>query len=433
MKTNHMNTKLALAAFSLLAAPALAQDGHDHSTDHAEAPATAPEAAPEAQPVLTATSEEMLIPSVTIDTEASNEVRIARTHTGLVLLPALINGQELGWWMLDTGTEHNVIDVRAAREAGLAEAGTVVTKDFNGIEQSSPVFSGFSLKTGNITIDQPRVVAVDMIPLASSVGQPVIGIIGASTLSQIVLELDYLTPLAKIIDPATFEGDDLEWTPVALENYCPQIDATFMGQPGTFIINTGLSTAVNFGRDAVRDSNLTQGRETKDWKSVWVGGRKEVQLGFIDNFEFLGQTYNSMPALFEDPDGFEGVFPSQTGMMGSLFLRHYVSTFDLGQGRIAFTPVERAMPAGDMMLVDMIGTYRDRATGGSMVLTWDGETVSAILGAGQPELEIKVLADRSFYFPAAWIKGRFTMREGQIIGVQLTLPDGRTLKARKID
>lgn len=429
MKTNPMNTKLALAAFSLLAAPALAQDGHDHSTDHAEAPATAPEA----QPVLTATSEEMLIPSVTIDAEASNEIRIARTHTGLVLLPALINGQDLGWWMLDTGSEQNVIDIRAAREAGLVESGTVVTKDFNGIEQSSPVFSGFSLQSGNITIDQPRVVAVDMIPIASSVGQPVIGIIGASSLSQVVLELDYLTPMAKVMDPATFQGDELEWTPVGLEGFCPQIDAVFMGEAGSFIINTGLSTAINFGRDVVREKQLTEGRDTKDWKSIWVGGRKEVQLGFVDEFEFLGQNYNGMPALFEDPDGYEGVFPNQTGMIGSLFLRHYVSTFDLGQGRIAFTPVERAKPAGDMMLVDMIGTYRDRATGGSMVLTWDGETVSAILGAGQPELEVKVLADRSFYFPAAWIKGRFMMREGQIIGVQLTLPDGRTLKARKID
>jgi len=422
-----MNITLPIVALALLAAPALAQDASHEGHDHDPAPAAAPAAA------LEPTTEEMLIPAVTIDAEASNEVRIARTHTGLVLFPALINGQELGWWMLDTGTNHNVIDVRAAREAGLVEAGAVVTKDFNGIEQSSPVFSGFSLSTGNITIDQPRVVAVDMIPIASSVGQPVIGIIGASTLSQIVLELDYLTPLANIHDPATFDPEPLEWTPVALEGFCPVIDASFTGVPGSFVINTGLSTAINFSRDAVRDNHLVDGRETKDWKSVWVGGRKEVQLGFIEEFELLGQTYSSMPALFEDPEGYEGVFPNQTGMIGSLFLRHYVSTLDLGQGRIAFTPVDRAAPAGDLLLVDMIGTYRDRATGGSMVLTWDGEFVTAVLGAGQPELEVKIFADRTFYFPAAWINGRFMFKDGKIVGVQLNLPDGRGLKATKID
>jgi len=426
-----MNITLPIVALTLLAAPALAQDGHDHDQPPATPPASAPEAAPAA--ALEPTTEDMLIPAITFDADASNEVRVARSANGLILFPATINGQDLGWWMLDTGTNQNVIDVRAAREAGLAEAGAVITKDFNGIEQSSPTFAGFSLKTGNITIDQPRVVGVSTIPIASSVGQPVIGIIGASTLSQIVLEIDYTTPLAKITNPATFDGEPLTWTPVALEDFCPVIDATFNTIPGTFVINTGLGTAINFARDAVRDNHLVEGRDTRDWKSIWVGGRKEVQLGFIEEFTLLGETYTAMPAMFEDPDGYEGVFPNQTGMVGSLFLRHYLTTFDLGQGRIAFTPVDRAPPAGDMLLVDLIGTYRDRATGGSMILTWDGERVTAILGAGQPELEVKVLADHSFYFPAAWINGRFMIKDQQVVGVQLNLPDGRGLKAKKID
>ncbi|MFT5423997.1 MAG: hypothetical protein ACI89L_001789 [Phycisphaerales bacterium] len=420
-----MNITLSIMALALLATPALAQDEADHA--HDQAPAADP------QPVLEPTTQDMLIPAITFDAAKSNEVRVARSANGLILFPAIINGQDLGWWLLDTGSEQNVIDVRAAREAGLAEAGSVVTKDFNGIEQTSPTFAGFSLTTGNITIDQPRVVGVSTIPIASSVGQPVIGIIGASTLSQVVLELDYLTPLAKLNDPNSFEGEALEWTDVGLEGFCPVIDATFDTIAGTFVINTGLGTALNFTRDAVRDNRLVEGRDTRDWKSVWVGGRKEVQLGFIEEFTLLGEDYRAMPAMFEDPDGYEGVFPNQTGMIGSLFLRHYLTTFDLGQGRIAFTPVDRAPPAGDMLLVDMIGTYRDRATGGSMILTWDGERVTAILGAGQPELEVNVRADSSFYFPAAWINGRFMIKDKQIVGVQLNLPDGRGLKAKKID
>ena len=162
-----MNITLPIVALTLLAAPALAQDGHDHDQPPATPPASAPEAAPAA--ALEPTTEDMLIPAITFDADASNEVRVARSANGLILFPATINGQDLGWWMLDTGTNQNVIDVRAAREAGLAEAGAVITKDFNGIEQSSPTFAGFSLKTGNITIDQPRVVGVSTIPIASSV------------------------------------------------------------------------------------------------------------------------------------------------------------------------------------------------------------------------------------------------------------------------
>jgi|GEM_PF-3171082 len=375
-----------------------------------------------------------LIPTVSIDADRPNTVNIARAHTGHILFPAMVNGRDLGWLMLDTGSSDNVIDVRAAKELGLEPAGSLVTRDFQGLEQTSPVLADLTITIGNATIEQPRVVGVDMLPIATMLGQPVIGVIGASTLGQLVLELDYLTPMATVHAVADFEGEDLEWHTVEFDNNAPVIEATVDGIPGTFVLDTGLGFAVEFSRDTVIEHNMLEGRsEIREWSNIGIGGRAEAHLGFVDSVELFGDTHGKMPALFQDPGGFQGPFPNQTGTIGSLIFRHYTTTFDLGNARVALTPADRADPAGDLMLADIVGTYRDRASGGTMVLDWDGQTVTAILGAGQPQLEIVVLEDNTFYFPSAWITGSFQHRDGVLMGLRMTLPDGQSRRALKID
>ncbi|MFG0305830.1 MAG: aspartyl protease family protein [Phycisphaerales bacterium JB040] len=375
-----------------------------------------------------------LIPTVTVDPDKPNTVNIARSHTGHILFPALVNGRDLGWLMLDTGSSDNVIDVRAAKELGLEPAGSLVTRDFQGLEQTSPVLDDLTITIGNTTIRQPRVVGVDMLPIATMIGQPVIGVVGASTLSQIVIELDYLTPMATIHPVADFDGEGLEWHTVEFDNNSPVIEATYEGNPGTFVLDTGLGFAVEFSRDAVIEHNLLEGRpDLREWSNIGIGGRAEAHLGFVESLGLSGDRFGRLPALFQDPEGFQGPFPNQTGALGSLVFRNYKTTFDLGNARVAFSPAERAAPAGDLTLADIVGTYRDRATGGTMVLDWDGQTVTAILGAGQPELEVVVLEDNSFYFPAAWITGSFQYRDGVIMGLRMSLPDGQSRRALKID
>ena len=122
-----MNTR-SLTALALLAGTTPLALAQDEPVNQEQIPVAADPLAP--------VDPADLIPTVTIDAERPNTINIARAHTGHILFPATVNGRDLGWLMLDTGASDNVIDVRAAKEIGLEPAGSLVTRDFQGLSRA---------------------------------------------------------------------------------------------------------------------------------------------------------------------------------------------------------------------------------------------------------------------------------------------------------
>lgn len=126
--------------------------------------------------------------------------RIYRSGHELLMPTAIVDAKQVqddsAWkpklFMLDTGSESNLISPAAAKEV------TKVSRDWdNGVRGISgdvdKVFNAgkFSLGFAGLLLDSPSMTAIDMTSISHDAGVEVSGLIGAPALFQVVLHIDY--------------------------------------------------------------------------------------------------------------------------------------------------------------------------------------------------------------------------------------------------
>jgi hypothetical protein len=95
-------------------------------------------------------------------------------------------------FMLDTGSDSNLISPAAARE--VTKVGRDDDMEIRGISgQVNQVFQAgrFTLSFANLRLDSPNMTAIDTTTISHDAGMEVSGLIGAPALFQIVLYIDY--------------------------------------------------------------------------------------------------------------------------------------------------------------------------------------------------------------------------------------------------
>src|SRR5687767_6698602 len=63
---------------------------------------------------------------------AKPELEVRRTTTGHLLVKTMLNRQDAGWWILDTGAGMSCIDKTFADELKLADAGAITASGMGG-------------------------------------------------------------------------------------------------------------------------------------------------------------------------------------------------------------------------------------------------------------------------------------------------------------
>ncbi|MEW6745362.1 MAG: aspartyl protease family protein [Planctomycetota bacterium] len=275
------------------------------------------------------------------DPDMEARIEAKKTATGHLLVRPLLEGEEIGWVVLDTGAGSMVIDDDVGDELGLPSFGKVGATGVGGTVMT--VFrEAAAIQLGPLTFDGPiYFIELDLDPLGQAMGEKLAGICGYDLLSRAVVTIDVVTPRISIHDPESYELAGGTWEPLTIMGRIPCVRARFEGdREGLFRIDTGSANSVDFHGGAVEKFKLLENRSTTPITLGGVGGTIRSEMGTLDWFELARHRFEKPTVTFARAG--DGAFTDRLtlGTIGGRFLAPFTMVLNYPARKVAF--VEKA-------------------------------------------------------------------------------------------
>ena len=271
---------------------------------------------------------------------------VRRVRSGHLLVHPHVNGQDVGWFILDSGAGTMVIDQQVADRLGMPAVGEIVAVGVAGTTKTR-FRTGGPLRLGPLTMTRTRYLELDLGFLTKAFGLPVGGIIGRELFARATVEIDISGEAVSLHDPARYRLEGAQWQELFFSGRNPAVRARFEGdREGLFKLDTGSDATVSIHAPAVERFGLLAGRETTESRSGGVGGSRPSRRGKLAWFELAGHRFESPEAEFAGAG--EGAFADvyTVGNIGAGFLKAFRIVFDYGNKRVAFAPLKASKAAG---------------------------------------------------------------------------------------
>ena len=150
-----------------------------------------------------------------VGNEKTVELEVLAAKTGHLFVKPVINGQDGGWWFLDTGAGINCVDKKLAEQLKLPVIREGKATGMGG-EADTRNFTIDTLALGPALLEGSEAIELDLAGIGALIGTKVNGIIGYDTFFAGVFEIDHRAGKARIHDPRSFKLDNAEWTDIEL-------------------------------------------------------------------------------------------------------------------------------------------------------------------------------------------------------------------------
>jgi hypothetical protein len=267
--------------------------------------------------------------------DISADLEIRRAPTGHLLVHPLLDGQDAGWFIFDTGAGAIVLDNSVGIELGYEGFGEVVAEGVGGRVPSN-FYRGSALQLGRLEMDDPIYLGLDLAFLNGIMGVRIAGIIGYGVLSRAVVEFDSATPRISIFEASSYQLADGQWGEMMLADRLPNVHGRFEGHDGVFKLDTGASGTITFHQPTTERLHMLKNRRLEDTQMGGVGGSVQGKQGLLQNFELGGHKMDHIEVQFATEA--KGVFANAytDGNIGTELLEPFILVFDYQQTRIAF-------------------------------------------------------------------------------------------------
>ena len=272
------------------------------------------------------------------DPSIPNELDTQKLFSGHVLVHPTIDGEDVGWFILDTGAGGMCIDRAVAEDLGLETIGEVVAVGVSGRE-TTRFRQGASFALGPLRYDGPIYVELDLAFLSDVFGEEIAGIVGYELFARSIVEFEPTTGHASIFEPSSYTLEGADWQPMILDARVPAVEADFEGHTGHFRLDTGAGGTVTFHSPTVKAHDLLAGRELTRAGAGGVGGMTATWRGTLAWFELAGHRFESPTVEFAETEIGGLSDPYLAGNLGQGFLEPFRLVLDYANARIAF--VER--------------------------------------------------------------------------------------------
>jgi hypothetical protein len=273
----------------------------------------------------------------TFDGKVSPEVEVKRAFTGHLLIHPLVNGQDIGWFIFDSGAGAMVIDPKAADALKMPKIGQIPAVGVGGLVKSS-FRRADSFTLGPATMKKPLLLELDLAAIGSMFGVKVGGICGYDLISRTVVEVNLSKPAISVFNPVDYKlVADGVWQDILQDGKHPIVRAKFEGdRSGWFRLDTGASNALVFHTPAVERYKLLDERKVTNTALGGVGGFVQAKAGKIEWFEIGGHRFVDQYVEFSTSK--DGPFsdPYTLGNIGQKFLMPFIIVFDYQRRRMAF-------------------------------------------------------------------------------------------------
>ncbi|MCH7905448.1 MAG: aspartyl protease family protein [Armatimonadetes bacterium] len=282
----------------------------------------------------------LLTDDTTYDEANEGVVETMRAESGHVLVRPTIMGEDVGWFILDTGGGGMVVGKKLVERLGAEEFGSWFAIAEGGtLPLTFTKFDDFSL--GPATVAELTFAVLDLSPVSLALGIELGGIVGYDFFRRTVLEIDVEESMIAFFDPRSYELKKGNWNDLLLLSHHPTTPAKFEGaHEGVFMIDTGAPYGLVFSWRVVKELNLLEGRETLDGEIHGLGGAVPAKFGFVEYFEIDGYRFEDQLAIMLVSNRSAYASEYLTGLIGIPLLMPFTVVFDYANSRIAFVRKE---------------------------------------------------------------------------------------------
>ncbi|MCP4661560.1 MAG: hypothetical protein GY856_39675 [bacterium] len=271
------------------------------------------------------------------DRELPPEVEIRLGDFGHVLVRPVIDGREIGWFILDTGADCHLISPRAADALGLQAFAQVLATGTAG-----SIFVGLrrarEMRVGPLTLDDPVFAAIDLKDVIPGVA----GVVGYPLFRRSIVELNPGGAPARLFPPGSYPREVDDWHELVVARLKLFLRGRFAGgHEGLFMLDTGARRGLTFNTPSVRELRLLDGRKTWKTRSArGVGGRTPMREGALAWFELGGVRFNEPIVAFALAQQGGRADPYSMGSVGMGFLKYCQVVFNVPESKVAFLVAE---------------------------------------------------------------------------------------------
>jgi hypothetical protein len=256
-----------------------------------------------------------------------------RTH---VMVRALVNGQDVGWFLLDSAAGAMVIDKAVADSLHLERLNRGTALGVGGaFESSARAVDKFEV--GPMTLRNVRFGDYDFSSFNRGSGPRIVGTIGAPLYRRAVVVTNWKGPTVEIYDRAKFKLEKGAWQPLRFSSDNPAVLGRVAGTPETWYrLDTGASGFLTLHAPFVEKWKLLEGRETTASSSTGLGGVVSARTGTIKWFEFGSYRFDNPAVVFSTATSGTFTEPYLAGNIGIDVLKSFTVVLDFTGSRAAF-------------------------------------------------------------------------------------------------
>jgi len=272
--------------------------------------------------------------------ERGPSVPLIRIPSGNLAVQPQVDGQEAGWFLLDTGAGRSVIDIGLADSLDMESIGELPAMGFGGLV-TVHYRIGESLTLGPMEIERPTFLEIDLSPLREAFGMDIAGILGYDLFMRCLVDLDVTGDSLFLYQPGAWDLSEVDWQDLIFHRNAPVLSCSFDGgHTALFDLDTGFPGMVTFNRTYAEQSGLLDELELETFTAGGVGGTVKMQSGQLGWLEIGGHRWEGVPMSVAGES--QGVRADEAiaGLIGTGLLPSFKVLIDYPNKRIALVEKE---------------------------------------------------------------------------------------------
>jgi hypothetical protein len=267
--------------------------------------------------------------------EKSVELEVFAAKTGHLFVKPTINGQDGGWWFLDTGAGINCIDKKLAEQLKLPVLREGKASGMGG-EADTRYFSIDTLSLGPALLEGSEAIELDLSALGGLLGTKVNGIIGYDTFFAGVFEIDHRAGKAWIHDPKSYELKDAQWIDIKILDRRPSVEGQIEGHPaGALLIDSGSNTGAIVTTPTVKQFDLLNGRDVSTKLQGGVGGMRRQKSGSLKDITIGKIHLKGADTIFSESETGGTATDKYQAILGIPVLKQFVMVVNYPEMKMA--------------------------------------------------------------------------------------------------
>ncbi len=285
---------------------------------------------------------DQIAPRIRFVPTISERLNVRRTPTGHVVVDVVLNEGVVRKFIFDTGAGATVVHSALAQELALENVGQQALTSVFGTAKTN-VYRCDSLQIGPATLENPRLVSMDLTTIRSLLGDEKIdGIIGFDLLSQCVCEIELASDSICLFDEPQYtltRHQNKPWEELTMLQNVPLIEGKFPRGEGIFRMDVGAASGpagnLIFHTPTVERCHF----DISAMQKV-KSGESEFAVGPLDWFELGGHRFERPLVLYSISTTGPLAEPNIDGNMGVEFLKVFRLILDYRNARMALMPIE---------------------------------------------------------------------------------------------